>query len=251
MNARAARRVVAALLFAALAASPVHAQKRPRSDRFWVSVSAGVQTAAPRFDDEFDLTLYTEKEHITADYPNKSGLLIAASGGYRLWKRLSIGLGVTHASARGNAKVTAALPHPLLDNTFRTVEGTARTSRNETGAHLMFGMMLPLSKKMRLLLNAGPSVLGVQQAIVTEVTFSETYPYDSAIFTGVKTNRGSRAAAGVNSSADVFWLFSKNAGAGALVQFTRASVRANAGAGRSVTFDAGGVQAGAGLRFTF
>ncbi len=252
MNGSRGRRcVVAALLFAALAASPVEAQKRRRSDRFWVSVSPGVQAASPSFDDQFDLPLNTETERITADYPNKAGLLIAASGGYRVWKRLSIGLGLTHASAKGNTTVTAALPHPLLDNAFRNIEGTASTSRNETGAHLMFGMMVPLSKTVRLLLNAGPSVLSVDQTIVTDVTFSESYPYDTAIFTGVKTSRGARAAAGFNGSADLFWLFSKNAGVGALVQFTRASVRANAGAGRTVTLDAGGAQAGAGVRFVF
>jgi len=248
------RRLTAAFLFLPIAgvAPPAHAQSRAKAERAWFSVSGGIQPAPGSFDDAFDLTLYTEKEHIAVDYPSKSGVLIAASGGYRLWKQLSIGLGVTRSSSSGSAKVNAQLPHPFFDNTLRNIEGTAHTTRAETGAHLLIGTMLPLAKRFRVLLTAGPSVLNVEQRIITDVTFSETYPYDTAAFTGVKTsNSPPRTAAGFNAGADLSWMFSKTIGAGALVQVTHARVKANAGAGRSVSFDAGGVQAGAGLRLVF
>jgi hypothetical protein len=185
------------------------------------------------------------------DYPAKSGLLIAGSGGYRLWKQFCIGLGVTRYNSTGDAKVTAQLPHPFFDNTYRNIEGPESLDRTEVGAHLMFGWMLSPSPKLRVLLSAGPSFISVKQPIVTEVTFTETYPYDTAQYTGVKTNDSSRSAVGFNAGADVFWMFSKSIGAGGLVQFSRARVDAPANSGRSVSFDAGGAQVGAGLRFFF
>lgn len=245
------RRILTAAIAAVLLshANPALAQA-PAAARFWFSVSGGSQTPGKRLNDAFDRTLYTEKEPIAVGYPVKSGVLVAASGGYRIWKKLEIGLGVTHYGRSGSAKVTAQLPHPFFDNAYRPIEGSTRATRDETAAHLLFGYALPVSDRFRVLLTAGPSVLNVGQTIVSDVTYSEAYPYDTAVFTGTVKKNATRAAAGFNAGADLFWMFSRTVGAGGLVQFTRARVRESAG-GRSVSFDAGGVQAGAGLRFVF
>jgi hypothetical protein len=54
----------------------------------------------------------------------------------------------------------------------------------------------------------------------------------------------------VNLAADVVWLFSRNVGAGGIVQFTHAHVTLSVD-GRSVPIDAGGLQGGGGMRFVF
>jgi hypothetical protein len=230
-------------------AAPTAAQ--PPKEQIWLSVSGGIQATNNSFDDAFDLTLYTEPEHVTVNYPAKRGLLIAGSGAYRVWRQLFVGLGATHYSVSGDAEVTAQLPHPFFDKTYRTVEGTAPMTRSEVGAHVLFGWMVRPSRTVRVMLTAGPSYITATQPIATDVTFTEAYPYDTAQFTGVKTTANSRGAAGFNAGADVFWMFAKNVGAGGLVQFTHARIKASANAGRSVSFDAGGGQVGAGLRFLF
>lgn len=248
-------------------AAPVRAQSRtqPRTPArahtaaSWFSVSAGVQPTGKSFHDAFDVPLYTEQEQVTVATPAKTGLVIAASGGRRVWKQLAIGLGITRYSRSGSATITARLPHPFFDNAFRDVEGTAGTSRSETGAHLLFGWMLPISPRVRLLITAGPSVLNARQTLVTGVTFSETYPYDTAAFTGATTRDASRTAAGFNAGADLFWMVPPHAGrgktrqigAGVLAQVTRARIHADAGGGRTASFDAGGAQLAGGLRFIF
>ena len=234
-----------------LLAAVTPASAQPAKEQIFLSVSGGVQLTNNSFSDAFDLTLYTEPEHVTVAYPAKSGLLIAGSGAYRVWRELFVGLGVTRYSSSGDAQVTAQLPHPFFDNTYRNIEGTTAKTRTEVGAHVLFGWMLRPTRTVRVLLTAGPSYITATQPIVTEVTFTETYPYDTAQFTGVKTTENSRGAAGFNAGADVFWMFGKNIGAGGLVQFTHARVKAPANAGRSVTFDAGGGQVAAGLRFLF
>jgi hypothetical protein len=232
-------------------ARPALAQSGTGTEKLWFSVSGGVQPTPNNFSDAFDLPLYVENEHVTVDYPVKSGAVIAASGGYRVWKRLEIGLGVTRYNRRGSSAVSAELPHPFFDNQFRHVEGTASTTRNEVGAHLLIGWMMPLTDKLRVLVTAGPSFFSVGHTLVTDVQFSETFPFDTATFTGVTTKDASATAAGFNAGADVFWMFSHNLGAGGLVQFTRASVRENAGNSRTISVDAGGAQVGAGIRFVF
>ena len=251
---------LAALLLSVAAAGPAVAQTsgaaRPavraaKPARLFISVSAGIQSAPDSFDDAFDLTLYTEPERITVDYPSEIGGLVGASVSYRLWRQFVAGFGATYSSSSGDAEVTAQLPHPFFDNTFRSIEGTANTSRTETGAHLMLGLIWPVSNRIRVLVSGGPSWLSVEQTIVTDVSFSETYPYDTAEFTGVKTSSGTRSAAGFNAGADVSWMFSRNIGIGGMVQYTHARIKANAGADRTVSFDAGGAQVGAGVRFAF
>ena len=216
-----------------------------------MSVSGGIQTAPAGFDDAFDLPLNAENEHVTVDYPSKVGGLFGASVSYRLWRQFVVGLGATRSNNSGDARVRADLPHPFFDNRFRAIEGTADTSRDETGTHLMFGLVWPINPRFRVLLSAGPSWLKVNQRIVTDVTFSETYPYDTAEFTGVKTSGGSESATGFNAGADVSWMFSRSIGVGGMFQYTHARIKAAAGADRTVSFDAGGAQVGAGVRFAF
>jgi hypothetical protein len=247
------RRTVTVLILslAALGTARPGAAQTPWPERFWLSVNGGVQPTPNNFSDSFDLPLYVENEHVNVDYPVKGGALIAASGGYRVWKQLAVGIGVTRYNRRGSSAVSAELPHPFFDNQFRHVEGSVGTTRHEVGAHLLIGWMMPLTGKLRVLLTAGPSVLTVGHTLVTNVTFSETFPYDTATFTGATTRDASATAAGFNAGADVFWMFSHGVGAGGLVQITRARVREDAGNSRTISLDAGGVQVGAGLRFVF
>jgi hypothetical protein len=248
------RSVLSAVFLAiALAGSarPAAAQAPQWPERIWFSVSGGVQPTANTFSDTFDVPLYTENETVSTRYPVKGGALIAARGGYRLWRQLTLGFGVTRYTRRAPATVDAQVPHPFFDNQFRQVQGTTSATRNEAGAHLLIGWMMPLTDRFRLLLTAGPSVLSVRQTFVTSVEISETYPYDTAAFKSATTNNATVTAHGFNAGADLFWMFSQHVGAGALVQVSHARAKEPAGTERTVTVDAGGAQAGAGLRFVF
>lgn len=227
------------------------AQAREWPERIWLSVGGGVQPAANSFDDGFDVPLYAETERVTIDYPVKAGGVIAARGGYRVWRRFTVGLGVTRYSRRADAAVHARVPHPFFDNQFRDVEGTTSALRGETAAHLLLGWMMPLSDRLRLIVTAGPSMMSVEQTVVTGVQFSEAYPYDTAEFTGATTRRSTRRATGFHAGADMMWMFSPRLGAGGLVQFTRARARVAAGEERTIAVDAGGAQVALGLRLIF
>jgi hypothetical protein len=248
-----ARRILTAglLVIAIGGARPAGAQTRAWPERIWLSVSGGVQPTVNSFSDGFDVPLYTETERVSIDYPVKGGALIGASGGYRVWKRLALGLGVTRQNRRADAAVDAQLPHPFFDNQPRHVEGATPATRTEVGAHLLVGWMMPLTDRFRILVTAGPSVLSVRQTLVTGVEFSQTYPYDTATFTQATATNATATATGFNAGVDVFWMFSRRIGAGGLVQVTRARAKPRTTDGRTVPIDAGGAQFGAGLRLVF
>ncbi len=230
---------------------PALAQTREWPERIWFSVGGSVQPAANGFSDTLDVPLYPESEKVSIAYPVKGGAVVAASGGYRVWKQLALGIGVTRYNGRAQAAVDAQVPHPFFDNRFREVQGTTPAARTEIGTHVLIGWMMTLTDRFRLLLTAGPSVLSVRQTLVTGVEVSETYPYDTAAFKSATAENVTARATGFNAGADLFWMFSRNVGAGGLVQVTRASAKERTGAGRTVSVNAGGAQVGAGLRFLF
>jgi hypothetical protein len=98
---------------------------------------------------------------------------------------------------------------------------------------------------------AGPSRISVEQTFVTDVQYTQTFPFDTATFSRATTRRSSASAAGFNGGADVIWMFARRFGVGGLVQYSAAQVREDVGNNRSLTVDAGGIQAGAGLRMVF
>lgn len=246
-----ARRVLVALVLL-IPAIPAHAQTAapPAPARLQIGIDAGSQAKASAFTDAFDVPLYTQQEHVSTDYPSAGGLFTSVSARCRVWKQLTVGIGVSQFAHSGDVTVKAALPHPFFDDQPRNVEGTARARRQEVAVHPTVGWLIPISSRVQLAIAAGPSILQVKQALVTGVKFSETYPYDTALFTNAEVRDSSRSAVGVYAGADVSWMFSKHLGAGGIVQITRATVKEKTG-DRTVSIDAGGVQGGGGLRIAF
>lgn len=248
----AARRAIAALALILGAVTPAAAQPAP--GRFWFGVSGGVQSTANGFGDAFDVTSQfqdPEQATATATYPVKAGALVDGRFQVRLWKGFAVGLGVTHYSHRGDAAITARVPHPFQFNQFRTVEGTTSTRRGETGAHLQFAYMVPIGERLRITGFAGPSRLSVEQTLISDVQYTQTFPFDNAAFSGATTRRSTASAMGFNAGADVAWMFGRQFGAGVLVQYAAARVKEPTADNRRITVDAGGIQTAVGLRLVF
>jgi hypothetical protein len=239
-----ARRLLLTAVLLALPAQSAFAQK------FQAGVDVGTQAKASAFGDAFDVPLYLENEHITADYPQTGGLFVSFSARYRFWKQMTAGVVVSAFSDTTNPAVTASLPHPFFDNTPRAIEGTAAAKRQELAVSPTVGWLIPLSSSVQLAVNAGPAVMTVKQQFVTGVKFTETYPYDTATFTSADVAESSKTVVGIYVGADVSWMFSKHVGVGGVVQFARATLDQKVG-DRTVSIDAGGAQAGGGVRFVF
>ena len=219
--------------------------------RFTIAVNGGYQPSSSSFDDRFTFDLSHETASVDTDYPVDAGPFFDAGAGFRIWKGLGAGIAFSRFTVDRTVRVEAALPHPLFFQRNRQISGeTGGLAREETGIHIQAQYQLPPFGKLYVTLAGGPSVLDTRQSIVTDVNYTEEFPYDSAAYVGVDSQRVSGTATGFNAGADFRWMFTRNIGVGGLVRYTRASVDLTRD-GRTVTVDAGGTQVGAGLRLAF
>jgi hypothetical protein len=231
-----------------LAAVPATAQPLPR---FTISVNGGYQPSSTSFDDRFTFDLNRETASVDADYSVEAGPLFDAGVGFRIWKGLGAGIAISRFTVDSTGQAEATLPHPLFFQRNRQISGEMTgITREETGIHIQAQYYLPPFGRFYVTLAGGPSVLDIQQSIVTDVNYTEEFPYDTATYVGVDSQRVSGTATGFNAGADVRWMFTRNIGVGGVVRYTRASVDLTRN-NRTVTVDAGGVQVGGGVRLAF
>jgi hypothetical protein len=244
--------VPAAVLLALCCGGRASAQ--PADDgRFRLSVDAGVQFSPSAFDTEATQRVYVENAPVDASYTITHGLSIDGGVSVRLAGHFGVGVTVSRFTATNDAAVTAAVPHPFFFHAPRAIAGTAAgLERDELVTHVQAVYTLRPSAKVDIALSAGPSFFHVRQAVVTAVSFTDTYPYDTAAFTGASSRNVSGDAAGFNVGADTSWRLSRHAGLGVSARFSRATLSPAMPDGTApVSIDAGGVQLAGGLRLYF
>jgi hypothetical protein len=69
----------------------------------------------------------------------------------------------------------------------------------------------------------GPAYVHIRQDMATRITFTESYPYDSATFSGVETASLSGGGVGATAGVDVSYLLTKRLGLGGEIRYTYAS----------------------------
>ena len=159
-------------------------------DRVRISVDAGVQLSSIAFDTTATPIVYLENASITTSYKVRRALLADGGVSIRLAGNVGVGVAVSSSMAKNDADVSAALPHPFFFKTPRTVTGTAPgLRRDELAAHLQGIYTVHPSEKVDVAVSAGPSFFRVQQDVVTDIAFSDTYPYDTPAFTSATTQR--------------------------------------------------------------
>lgn len=218
----------------------------------YVTVNGLAQPANSAISDRFTFDANAETATAEVRYPSKVGVGGEGGVGLRLWRQLGAGVTVTYVSSSGSADVEASIPHPFLFGQPRTVTGSeGDIARSETDAHVQLLYFVPTRGALQFVLSAGPSFVTLQQEVLTEVRYTEIYPYDTATYSRAAVADHKGSAVGFNVGADVRWMFSKSVGVGGVVRFTRATVDLDVANGRTLAVDTGGVQAGGGIRFRF
>jgi len=236
-------------------AAPAMAQTRAtgrRPSSVFISINGGVQQAASDISDHFSFSKNQETETIDVNYQMKPWALFDVGASFRVWKGLAFGAAFSRTTGSGDAEVTANVPHPFFFNQPRTITGTENGIQHaENGIHLQVQYVVPVSDSVHVILGAGPSWINVEHEVVTDVTVTESYPFDTAAFGGAVTKTTKASASGFNAGADVTWMFGRSVGVGGMVRYTRADVDLEPATGRTVAMKTGGVQAGGGIRFVF
>ena len=241
---------VALLVMTTAGANPAAAQSSS-PPRVEISANVGVQTGASSFTASTALSSNGgETETITVDHGVKSALGFNVGAAVRLVPRFWVGVQYAMAEMKPGASITAAIPHPLLFNAPRTVQGSLDAAHSEQNVHVDLLYVLPVHA-VEVKVMGGPTFFNVKQDLVSGVTIGETYPFDTATFAAATTKRLSKGAVGFNAGVDISRPLSSHLAIGGLIRYSRADVKFDDAAIGRQTVTAGGVEAGAGLRVRF
>ena len=170
----------------------------------------------------------------------------------RVWRNLAVGVAVSAFGKESDTSVTARIPHPFFFDRDRQVSGSpGDLRREETAVHVQAIWVVPVSAALEVAVFGGPTFFNISQDLVTDVLFTQVYPYDTATYAGISTGRQSESKVGFNVGADVSFYFSGHVGVGWLARFSRATIDLPSQDGGTVTVDTGGFQTGGGLRLRF
>src|SRR5262245_32506462 len=137
----------------------------------FVDVNFGGQFASRTFVVEGVQEVYGENAIFSTSHEVGSSDLFDISGGYRVWRDLSIGLGYSYFGSSGDATLTAAVPHPLVHDRRAVTTVTAPDlKRTEKAVHLQFLWTVPVTDKIDASFIVGPSFISAKQDLVNNIS---------------------------------------------------------------------------------
>jgi len=225
---------------------------RPAARRVEVSANVGAQTGGSKFSvSSTRPSNGGETETITADHGVNTALGFSVGAAVRLVPQFWAGVHFAMTEMKPGASVTAVIPHPILFNASRTVDGSIdNVVHHEQNVHVELMYALPVHA-VDVKVMAGPTFFNLKQDFVSAVTINQSYPFDSATFASAATKRLSQSAVGFNTGVDISRSLSSSVGIGALIRYSRGDVKFDdTDIGRQ-TIRAGGLEAAGGVRVRF
>jgi hypothetical protein len=224
----------------------------PANFRGFISFDGGYQTGTDDFASDGTFTQHQEQASFEADHELSPGPQFQASGAVGIWRTVYAGVAVSRFSRRTPTRVTGSIPHPFFFSRNRAIEGEAAgLKREELAVHLQARAVVPAGERLSVTVFGGPSWFSVKQGVVSGVSFTEAYPFDTAQFRAATTSSASKSRIGYHVGADVAFFFTRHLGVGAGLQVAGAELEVPAEGAGPVTINAGGIQSGAGLRMRF
>ena len=242
----------AAMFVIAIAGATPAAAQSPVNARVEVSANVGAQTGASTFTASHTLASNGgEAETIAVDHGVKTALGFSVGAAVRLLPQFWVGAQYAVTEMKPSATLTAAIPHPILFDALRTVEGSVNdVARNEQNVHVALMYALPVHA-VDVKIMGGPTFFRLKQDFVSGVAISETYPFDTAVFASATTKQLSETAVGFNAGVDISRPLSSNVGIGALIRYSRADVKFDDPDIGQQSVTAGGFEVAGGVRLRF
>lgn len=228
------------------------AQTSIRPAKGFITVNGGYQLTTNDFADGATKRENAEDGRFDTTYVVKGGPAFDVAGGGLLWRQLGVGVGVSRFSVSTPSSLQATIPHPFFFNRARAVSGQiADLKREELAVHVQARGVFPVGTRLQVMVFGGPSFFQVKQGVVTDYTYTESYPYDDASFRAATTSTTSVSKTGFNVGGDVAFFFTRQLGVGGTVQFAGTTLELAGALGATQEIKVGGGQAGGGLRLRF
>jgi hypothetical protein len=240
--------VAAAVLLALAGARTASAQGTPH-EHVAVTVGAGAQLSANTFSDTVTFEAFSEDGSITTDYSVKRGPRLEAGVVVRLWRGFGVGVAGSSLSGTHPAQITGSIPHPIVANQPRTLTGTADVTHDQSAIHLQAVFWFQPTPRLDVMVSAGPSRVRVEQDFVSDVSYTQTFPYDSVTFESATLTRESKTAHGGNAGVMVGVRVLRRVSVAGLLRYSSGQVAfPDTGV---PAFTIGGLQTGGGVQILF
>jgi len=150
-------------------------------------------------------TVYYETATTNLGYEVKKGTPFLAAVGFRITRSIGVELGVDVSSRNLESTYSTSVPHPLLFNNPRTAGGNGSHSLSENTLFLNFVFGARFGK-FGLDLFVGPAYIFSKAQIISEMSYSQSYPYDD-ISLSTSTKEVSMNVFGFNGGARILFYF--------------------------------------------
>lgn len=166
---------------------------------------------------------------------------------YNLNKKFGIRVGGQTFSRKSDGTFSGKSPHPFFFNQQRSYSGTQNGLGFNESAFTLTAVLRGASGKWNFALDGGPAYFNVNATMAERATYTDTYPYDSVVFSSVATSKHKVNPIGLAMGVELGRELSDAVSVVVQGRYTGAkgSVDIN---GQRVDVKAGGVQARIGLR---
>jgi len=237
--------IIAAAAFVAInmVAPAAHAQNW--TDKGFVNVSFGGQAPSHSLETTTTFEIYSETAFQTAAQDVGGGAFFDIAGGYKVWKNLAAGIGLTFVGSKADLNVSATIPDPDFFDRHRPVSTTlAGAKHRQTAINLTGTWVMPMTEKVDVGFQFGPTIFLVSQEVPGTLQIREPGP----TVTSAELVKDDHTSIGVHFGVDATYLVRPRLGVGGLVRYSVGSVDI-AGTDKGLTL--GGFQIGVGGRFRF
>ncbi|MET0167846.1 MAG: outer membrane beta-barrel protein [Vicinamibacterales bacterium] len=215
------------------------------TDKGFANVSFGVQAPSQDLVTNTTFEIYGENASQVAAQQVGGGAFFDISGGYKVWKNLAAGVGLTFVGSSADLVVDAQIPDPDFFDRPRPVSTTLTDAKHrQTAINLTGTWMMPVTDKVDVGFQFGPTIFLVSQDVPGTMQVAEPGP----TITSAQLTNDDHTSFGIHFGVDATYLITPKIGAGVLVRYTYGSVDI-VGADDNLTL--GGFQIGFGGRYRF
>ena len=246
--------LVAVLVPAAVSAQSAPQLRAPNGPKAlpgaFFAATIGVSATDVNFDQDIEFTLFAEDATIRGPVAVPRAPRYEAQLGFRIWRRIGMGLALTYFQHEGDMRADFRLPSPFQVGAPVEVSATTSASRMVGDVHLQVLVGLVASRSWHVVAFAGPSATYLEQEFGHNLfAYQYQYPFTDATLT---TRTGATTGYGIGGhvGGSVTRRLVTGVGLTATVRFssTKADLEAF---GKPFQLDTGGTQFSAGIRFGF
>ena len=242
------RGAVLCMAVIALAAGTASAQSVP-PERLAVTITGGYIKPSTSFTQNVTFEQYSEQGSLTAVYKAASRPSVDGGVTVRVWRGLAVGVAGAYFQDPGVAQVSAAVPNPIVSNQPRQISGLSKATHTETAAHVEAAYWFRAGPRVTVIVEGGPSFFQVSQDFISDVTYTQAFPYTTATYQSATTVREKKSATGYNVAGEAGWRVWGHLSVVGAARFSHSTISFTDALAQPVTL--GGLHVGAGIRLMY